>query len=107
MKKLIYKDREICRVYFANNFKDRLLGYMFRKKPHYEAILFKPCNSIHTFFMRFNIDVLFLDKNMMVIKKIDGLTKRKIAYEKGAYFVVEAEEGILKEIKVGERIKIC
>ncbi|CDF58753.1 DUF192 domain-containing protein [Thermobrachium celere] len=106
MKKLVCKDKEICTVYFADNFKDRLLGYMFRKKPHYEAILFKPCSSIHTFFMRFKLDVLFLDKDMVVIKKIERLQNGKIAYEKKGYYVIEAEEGRFSDIEVGDRLKI-
>ena len=33
-----------------------------------EALILKPCNSIHTFFMRFPIDVLFVDKENRLIK---------------------------------------
>ena len=36
-----------------------------------QALLIKPCNSIHTFFMRFSIDVLFLDRDSRVIKVIN------------------------------------
>lgn len=104
MAKLFYKDSEICNVYIANNFKDRLFGYMFRKKPHHEAILFNPCNSIHTFFMKFNIDVLFLNKDMEVIKKIDGLEKGRVVYVRDACYVVEAKEGAFSQIKEGEKI---
>lgn len=32
-----------------------------------EALILKPCSSIHTLFMRFPIDVLFLDKDNRVI----------------------------------------
>lgn len=104
MLKLFYNNKKIYNVYIADSFIDRLFGYMFRKKPHYEAILFKPCNSIHTFFMKFNIDVLFLDKNMKVIKKIEGLEKGKVDYVKDASFVIEAQEGAFREISVGEKI---
>ena len=38
-----------------------------------EALILKPCNSIHTFFMQFPIDVLFVDKNNRAIKAISGL----------------------------------
>ncbi|EYE89528.1 hypothetical protein Q428_01695 [Fervidicella metallireducens AeB] len=71
---------------------------------HHEAILFKPCNSIHTFFMKFNIDVLFLDKNMVVIKKIEGLEKGKVAYVKDASFVIEAGAGRFSGIETGSHI---
>jgi uncharacterized membrane protein (UPF0127 family) len=38
-----------------------------------EALIIKPCNSIHTFFMRFSIDVLFVDNNNRIIKTIISL----------------------------------
>lgn len=38
-----------------------------------EALIIKPCNSIHTFFMHFPIDALFIDKNNKVVKVISGL----------------------------------
>jgi len=33
-----------------------------------EALILDPCSSIHTFFMKFSIDVLFLDKQNKVVK---------------------------------------
>jgi len=42
------------------------------------ALILKPCNSIHTFFMRFAIDVLFVDKNARVIKAISSLKPFRI-----------------------------
>ncbi len=38
-----------------------------------EALILKPCSSIHTFFMHFSIDVLFLNKNMKIIKAIQNM----------------------------------
>jgi len=38
-----------------------------------EALIIKPCNSIHTFFMHFPIDVLFVDKDSRVIKALSCL----------------------------------
>ena len=38
-----------------------------------QALILKPCNSIHTFFMCFPIDVLFLNKDKKVIKCISSL----------------------------------
>lgn len=52
----------------ADNFWTRLSGYMFRSKPHTPGILFEPTNAIHTFFMNFALDVIFLDKNFQIIK---------------------------------------
>lgn len=42
-----------------------LLGTRFLKEG--EGLLIIPCNSIHTFFMRFPIDVVFLDKKSVIL----------------------------------------
>jgi hypothetical protein len=38
-----------------------------------EGIILRPCTSIHTFLMRFPIDILFVDKNNKIIKPISNL----------------------------------
>ena len=50
----------------ATNFKDKLLGLMNKKNIDY-GLLITDCNSIHTFFMLENIDVLLLDKNNRIL----------------------------------------
>jgi uncharacterized membrane protein (UPF0127 family) len=49
----------------------RIRGLLGKKelKPG-EGLIISPCNSVHSFFMRFTIDVLFLDKEWRVIKTL-------------------------------------
>jgi uncharacterized membrane protein (UPF0127 family) len=102
---LICKSQTIQNVFIADTFLTRFKGYMFDKEPRHKAILIKPCNSIHTFFMNFNIDVLFLNENMEVVKKIEGLKPRKLIMPvKEASLALEGKEGEFKEIEVGNRI---
>lgn len=62
-----------------------------------QALILKPCNSIHTFFMRFPIDVLFVDQDNKVIK---ALTQIKPFRFSGIYFsavlVIELPAGIIQ-----------
>ncbi len=44
-----------------------------------EALILKPCFSIHTFFMRFAIDVLFLDKNMQIVRLIQNMPPNRLS----------------------------
>ncbi len=107
IKVLKYKGEAIIDVFIADSYVKRLLGYMFRKTPHHSAIMLKPCNSIHTFFMKFNIDVLFLDENMQVIKKIENLRSGQVVTKvRGAKIVVESKEGAFNNIKEGNKIEI-
>ena len=55
-------------VSLADNFKDKLCGYMFQSKPHKPGILFVHAPGIHTFFMHFNLDVIFLDGDSRILK---------------------------------------
>ncbi|HEX9027230.1 MAG TPA: DUF192 domain-containing protein [Clostridium sp.] len=105
VKNLIYNLEIIAEIFIADSFIKRFLGFMFREKPHHEAILIKPCNSIHTFFMRFPIDVLFINENMEVVKKIDGLKPGRIIMpQKKCKMVIEGKAGMFKTVKVGKKI---
>jgi len=52
----------------------RLRGLLFRKEFRKgEALIIKPCNSIHMFFMSFPIDVIFVDSNDRIVKIHKGI----------------------------------
>ncbi len=56
------------RVSVADNWFTRFKGLMFRKTlPAGEGLLLKNCSAIHCCFMRFPIDVVYLDKEMRVV----------------------------------------
>lgn len=62
-----------------------------------EAMVIKNCNSVHTFFMSFPIDILFVDKSCRVLKAISSLKPFRITplYFK-ADFVVELPVGTIE-----------
>ena len=105
LEKLINRAEIIEDVLIADTFLNRFKGYMLQKKPKHKAILIKPCNSIHTFFMNFTIDVLFLNGDLEVVKKIERLERRKIIMPiKEAKMVLEGEAGLFENIEIGDRI---
>ena len=66
-----------------------------------EALLIPECGSIHTFFMRFAIDVLFLDKQNRVTKIISSLSPFRIALGPwGTRGVLEMQCGLLEKCDV-------
>jgi uncharacterized membrane protein (UPF0127 family) len=58
----------------AETFWTRLVGLLGhpRLAPGH-GLLIAPCNSVHTFFMRFTIDVAFLDKQGNVVRTVANL----------------------------------
>lgn len=58
----------------AATFWSRLKGLMFHANlPTKNALLLEPCPQIHTCFMRFNIDVIFLDAQNCVVEVVENL----------------------------------
>jgi uncharacterized membrane protein (UPF0127 family) len=58
-----------------------------------EGILLRPAGSVHTAFMRFSIDVVFLDREDRVLKVAADLRPWKAAGCKGARTVLELPAG--------------
>ena len=62
---------------------------MFRKKID-TALLFNRCNSIHTFFMKSNIDVIMCDKNNKILYYFNNLSPNNIVFpKKNVYKTIE------------------
>lgn len=70
-------DNKIYDIKLANNFLKKLIGLIFKKKINYGLIIPK-CNSIHTFFMKSNIDVIFYNNDNMILKIFINVPKNKI-----------------------------
>jgi len=83
----------------ADNFFKRLKGLLGRKAlDKGEGLHIIPCNSIHSFFMKFNFDAIFLNKNNEVVYLIEEMPAwhvSKICFS--AYSVVELQSGVIKE----------
>jgi len=102
--KLFYEDKEIeiveCRSFFS-----RLKGFMFKKNIKH-AILFNKCNSIHTFFMKSNIDVIMCNRDNVVLYYFNNLSKNKIILpKKNVYKTIELPVNFF-DIKINSKIRM-
>lgn len=79
----------------------RLRGLMGRPSlPQGQGLLLKPAPSIHTFFMRFAIDAVFLDAHMQVVGVSDNLRPWRTAGRRGARAVLELAAGEARRLGV-------
>ena len=74
--------------------------------PEGEGILLRPAGSVHTFFMRFAIDVVFLDRDLVVVGIEPELAPWRTAGRRGAKSVVELASGECERrgLLVGDRL---
>jgi uncharacterized membrane protein (UPF0127 family) len=87
----------------------RMKGLLGRKelKPG-EGLLLRPAGSIHTFFMRFPIDAVFLDGGLRVLGISDDIRPWRAASKRGARAVLElpAGESARRGLEAGDTLSI-
>jgi uncharacterized membrane protein (UPF0127 family) len=72
------------------------------------ALIIAPCSSVHTFFMRFPIDVIFADRAGRVVKTYASLGARRIAFAWGGFAAIEMAAGSLSRspVRAGDLLEI-
>jgi len=92
-------------IKICNKFYNRLFGLMFKKNINY-GLCFPKCNSIHTFFMRENIDVIMTDKDYNILYIYKNFKPNKIILpKKNVYYTFELPCNKFN-FNVKERIRI-
>ena len=89
----------------AKTFKERLLGLMFKKNISY-ALLFNKCNSIHTFFMKEDIDVIMCDKDNNILYFYKNLKKNKVILPKKDVYMVYETPSEFFDIEINTKMKV-
>jgi len=72
-----------------------------------EGMLFRRTGSIHMMFMRFAIDVVFCDRDLVVLHVARGLRPWKMASQRGAKVVIELAEGAAAGVQPGDRLTLA
>jgi uncharacterized membrane protein (UPF0127 family) len=72
-----------------------------------EGMLFRPAGSIHMFFMRFSIDAVFCDRELVVIDVARDLRPWRTAGRRGAKVVIELASGAAAGVGPGDRLSLA
>jgi uncharacterized membrane protein (UPF0127 family) len=113
MKRLMNKTRQqvlVENLEVAENFWSRLVGLLGRKDlAANRGLWIKRCNSVHTFFMRFTIDLIFVDENLKVVKTVRHVHPGRMVWPVWkARSVIELRDGFLDQhlVEVGEELHV-
>jgi uncharacterized membrane protein (UPF0127 family) len=73
------------------------------------ALILAPCVAVHTAFMRFAIDVVFVDRDGRALKIVRELAPWRVAWSPVAHAVVELAGGRLRscDVAVGDRLYLA
>lgn len=108
----VKKGEEIIgnRIKVAPTFFSRLRGLLFRKSlQEGEGLLLIPCRQVHTFFMSFSLDLLFLNGKGDILELLPEISPGKWSpLIKEGYQVLELPAGTirLKNLKKGNSLEI-
>ena len=84
-------------------------GLLGRKElPRGEGMLLRPAASVHTAFMRFSIDVVFLDAELRVVHVAHSVPPWRVVRGRRAKMVVElaAGECSRRNVEVGDELSL-
>lgn len=62
-----------------------------------EGLWIVPCEGVHTFFMKFPIDVVFINKKRVVTKIRPNMVKSRIAFSLRAHSTIELPVGMIEK----------
>ena len=88
----------------------RMRGLLGRRDLHAdEGLLLRPAGSIHTHFMRFAIDVVFLDRDCRVVDVRSAVRPWRMARKRGAKAVLELRAGEARRrgVEVGDVLQLA
>jgi uncharacterized membrane protein (UPF0127 family) len=87
---------------------DRRRGLLGRDALDLSAgMMLAPCAAVHTAFMRFSIDVMFVDRDGVVRKIVRDLKPWRMASSPRAYAVIELAAGIERDVMLGDRLYLA
>ena len=94
------------KIILADTFFKRFKGLM-GKKDFEDALLFTNLtdSSIHTMFMRFEIDIYFIDKNKIIYDKVSLKPWKFYKPKKRAEYILETKKNKLK-LEIGDSLDL-
>jgi len=97
-------------VLMANTVLTRARGLLFRAPMTDDrAMLISPCNSVHTWFMGYKLDVVFLNREKKIMHIAENIKPWRFAYHFKASAVIEFNAGVVAKygMTVGDVFSEC
>ena len=93
----------------ADTFLSRLIGLIGKRELVDQALIIKRAKQVHTFFMSFPIDLIFLDEKWIVVRSFSSMKPFRISPRiRNSHLVVELPSGSVRksETSIGDILAI-
>ena len=97
-------------VLMATTVLTRARGLLFKAAlENDQAMLIAPCNSVHTLFMGYTLDVVFLDRERKIMRIVENVKPWRFATHLKASKVIEFKAGVVAQVgmAVGDVFSEC
>ena len=89
------------RIALARSFRSRLVGLLGRSSIDMgQGLWFEPCSCVHTFGMRFAIDLVFIDRHRTILRIVRELQPWRLASCQRARAVIELAAGACERLQL-------
>ena len=104
---LLFDGRPIAdSIVWARKPSDRMRGLLGRPLTEGQALVIAGARQVHTFGMRYAIDVLFCDDGWVVRHRVARMAPRRVTRRVGgARYAIELPAGTIEDVDVGERLR--
>jgi len=88
---------------------DRMIGLMFRKKMDgFDALIIEDCKSIHTCFMKYPIDVVFIDRKNKIVKIKNNIKPWRVTpiYFSASKAIEFTSGSVSSDFKIGDQLEV-
>ena len=97
----------VARLHVARGARERTRGLLGRDAlPDGEGMWFPACRLIHTFGMKFPIDLVYLNRRLEICKIVAGMQPGRLSACLGAESVIELTSGAAKKLGLSRGIRL-
>jgi len=95
------------RLFLADTYLSRLRGLIGHAAlPDGSALWINPCQQVHTHFMKYPLDVVFLDGEQMVLRVVNGLAPWRVSpWVRHAKTVLEFNANGMLAVSAGDQLR--
>ncbi len=110
LKNLANNQVVVKKVVVADSITQRAIGLLGKKElPADQTLWIHDCQSIHTFFMRFTIDAVFVDKNLTITKIVRNLKPWRMTFydfKASSVFEFSSAHKLTESLKPGDQLHV-